>query len=675
MTEAPPPTLTEILAGIDGKPASYLAAARQLAQHAGDGLTPVRIFVLASFTFDLVTPYLVVEAARRGLAAQVATGPFGQLEQQVLEPGSQLYGFDASVIVIAARVEDLAPELVDGFLAAPPTAAAAYVARIAQLCTSIRAHSAARIVVWNQPPPRRLVAGLADPALAPGQSFALAELDRQLAAACTAVPGVVMFDAARLATELGTRQWYDAKLQALARMPLSGAAQIAVGKQLARVIRALTHTPCKCLVLDLDNTLWGGVLGEDGLAGIALGEDHPGSAYKAFQRVVRGYRDRGVLLAIASKNNPGEVDELFASHRDMVLARDQFAAVQVHWNDKASSLRAIAAELQIGVDSLAFFDDNPVERAWVRAELPEVTVIDVPVDPLRYGDALDDSGAFDHLVITAEDRQRAAQYHREAARRELEQSATSVDEFLRALQMTAVIGKIDAATLPRVVQLLGKTNQFNVTTRRYSEPELAKLLASEGAIGLWMRVADRYGDHGLVAVALAVRAEPARYRLDSFLMSCRILGRQAEHALVRSVARRARENGASVLLGEFIPSKKNAPAARLFEDAGFAPLDGTAPPSDGADGRGQAPLVDGTAPPSDGADGRGQAPLVDGTAPPSDGADGRGQAPLVDGTAPPSDGADGRGQARPVDGRPHWWRLDLGAIPAPSPLFELVEES
>jgi len=572
MTEALPPTLTEILAGIDGKPAAYLAAARRLASYAGDGLTPERIFVLASFTFDLVTPYLVVESARRGIAAEVATGPFGQLEQQVLDPESLLHRFAPSVIVIAARIEDLAPELADGFLAAPPTATDAYVERIAQLCARVRERTAARIVVWNQAPLRRLVAGLADPALGPGQSFALAELDRRLAEACAAVSGVVMFDVARLATEVGTRQWYDAKLQALARTPLSGAAQLAVGKQLARVIRALTRTPCKCLVLDLDNTLWGGVLGEDGLAGIALGEDHPGSAYKAFQRVVRGYRDRGVLLAIASKNNLADVDELFASHRDMVLARDQFAALQVHWNDKASSLRAIAADLNIGVDSLAFFDDNPVERDWVRAQLPEVTVIDVPADPLRYSDALDDSGAFDHLVITAEDRQRAGQYQSEVARRDLEQSATSVDEFLRALQMKAVIGKIDAATLPRVVQLLGKTNQFNVTTRRYSEPELARLLASEGAIGLWMRVSDRYGDNGLVALALAVREEPSRYRLDSFLMSCRILGRQAEHALLRSVARRAREQGASVLLGEFIPSKKNAPAAPFFQDAGFSPL-------------------------------------------------------------------------------------------------------
>ena len=565
--------LAEILADLD-KPASYLAAARRLAALSDrSSLAPVRVFVLASFTFELVVPYAAVECARRGLDAAIGVGPFGQLEQQVLAADSELHRHAANVVVLAVRVEDIAPELADGFVALPAGGVAAaidaYVERIAGLARAARDRTKARVLVWNQPPLRRLVAGLADPALEASQTHAIAELNHKLARACAAILGTVMFDAARVATELGTRQWYDAKLAALARIPFGGAAQLAIAKQLARTLRAMTRPPCKCLVLDLDNTLWGGVLGEDGIAGIRLGEDHPGSAYKAFQRVLRGYRDRGVLLAIASKNNEADVAELFAGHRDMVLRREDFAAQEIHWNDKASSLRAIAKQLDIGVDSLAFFDDNPVERAWVREQLPEVTVIDVPADPLRYVDALDDAGAFDHLVITAEDRQRAEQYRTEVVRRDLERSSGSLEEFLRALQMKVTIGGIDAATLPRVAQLLGKTNQFNVTTRRHTETELQAMLDA-GAIGLWMRVADRYGDNGLVGVALAVREPGGDFRLDSFLMSCRVLGRRAEHALLHAIVRRARQRGARTLLGEFIPTKKNAPAAGFFADAGFA---------------------------------------------------------------------------------------------------------
>ncbi|HEX4492952.1 MAG TPA: HAD-IIIC family phosphatase [Acidimicrobiia bacterium] len=535
------------------------------------------MFVLASFTFDLLVPYLLVECARRGLDAAVETGPFNQLEQLVLDRESALWTAAPDVVIVAPRLEDLAPELDAQFLSTATDAAIdGYVSRIVGLVRALRTDSAARVVLWNQAPPQRLVAGLADVALEHGQQYAVAELDRRLARACTSIPGVIMLDVARLASELGTRQWYDAKLQALARVPLTAAAQIAVAARTARTLRAMRRAPAKCLVLDLDNTLWGGVLGEDGLAGIALGEDYPGSVYKTFQRVLRGYRDRGVLLAIASKNNATDVDELFASHRDMVLTRDDFAAMQIHWNDKASSLRTIAAELEIGIDSLVFFDDSPVERAWVRDQLPEVTVVDVPGDPVGYVAALDDCGAFDHLVVTAEDRQRAEQYIQQRERVALEHSTGSVEEFLHALQMTATIGRLDTATLPRAAQLLAKTNQFNVTTRRHDEAALQAMLARDGAIALWMRVADRYGDNGLVALAIALPSPASdAYVLDSFLMSCRVLGRSVENALLWSVARRARSH-ATALLGEWIPTKKNKPAAGFFASTGFVP-DGERP--------------------------------------------------------------------------------------------------
>jgi FkbH-like protein len=585
-------SLASLLAELDGAPASYLRVAPKLADHAAELGPPRTIAWLASFTTELLGPYLTVEGARKQLHVTPYFAPFGQIEQPLLDAESALYQAKPELIVIAVRLEDTRPALVDGWLSLPAEHARAlvdeHVARLASAVRAARARSKARILVWNQMPLARLAAGLADPTLAPSQSEMIVELNRALARAVGEVADAYVFDAHRLATELGTTQLYDAKLGFLARMPFSAKAQIAIAQATIRQARAMWRPPCKCLVVDLDNTLWGGVIGEDGVGGIKLGQDYPGSAFVAFQRRLLAYRDRGVLLAIASKNNPADVDEAFA-HASMVLKPDDFVARQIHWNDKGSSLRAIAAELNIGIDSLAFFDDNPVERDWVRREVPEVTVIDVPTSPLGYVDALDQSGAFDLLTITAEDRERTKLYQTDAARTRLAEAAGSVEDFLRQLGMRITIGAVGRETLPRVVQLLGKTNQFNVTTRRHSQADLEAMIA-EGAIALWMRVEDRFGDNGLVGVAIA-RPRGEVCELDSFLMSCRVLGRKAEAALLDSIVRRARARGARTLLGEFIPTKKNAPAKDFFANAGFTAVDGEP-------GRWRLPLVEDPPPPT-----------------------------------------------------------------------------
>lgn len=571
--EARPEDLATIVSRVDGSPASYLRAARELGQStARAALTSVRVGVLSTFTTDLLVPYVAVEAARRGFAAEIAIAPFGQLEQQVLAPESELYAAKPDVVVLAVRLEDVTPELADGFAAlsaeAVEQAIDAHVGRIAQLVRGVRERASSHILVWNQPALSRMTLGVADASTAPSQSDAIAEINRRLATAVRGVSGAYVFDAARLAAEVGLGMWHDAKLQHLGRIPIGAKAQVAIGERLARYLHALVRPTRKCLVLDLDNTLWGGVLGEDGIGGIKLGEESPGNAFKTFQRQVRSYRDRGIILALASKNNLADVVEAFEKHEDMVLRLDDFAARQVHWNDKAQSLAAIAEELNIGTDSLVFFDDNPVEREWVKSRMPEVLVVDVPTDALRYGAALEASGAFDQLVVTGDDRKRARTYQQQAQRKDLEAKAGSVDDFLRALEMRVTLGDVDASTIPRVSQLLGKTNQFNVTTRRHTEADLQRMLAN-GAIGLWMRIEDRFGDNGLVGVAIALERDPGTWILDSFIMSCRVLGRKAELALLSEVTQRVVARGARVLLGEFIPTKKNAPAAGFFASAGF----------------------------------------------------------------------------------------------------------
>ena len=583
IASAAPTPLTAILAELAAMPEDrrtpgmYLQLARTVEERGAELGAARRVAWLASFTTELFRPYLIVEAARRGLRIDPYFAPFGQIEQAILDDGGALYAAGPELAILAIRIEDTTPSLCDGFVGLPPAAARRLIdehaARLEACVRALRQRSAARVLVWNQPPVRRLAAGLADPRLELAQTEVIAELNAEIARRLRAISDVYVFDAHRVATELGTAAFYDIKLAHLARMPFTPRAQAALAAQLARLAAALWRAPCKVLVLDLDNTLWGGVLGEDGLSGIALGDDYPGSAFAAFQRVVASYRDRGILLALASKNNEADVAEAFAQHPGLVLRLDDFVARQIHWNDKAGSLRAIAAELNLGLDALAFFDDNPVERAWVRQQLPEVTVIDVPASPLGFGDALDTSGAFDLVALTREDHERTRLYQSDQARQRLADATGSVDDFLRALGMRISIGAVAPDTLPRVVQLLAKTNQFNTTTRRHGQADLEAMIA-HGAIALWMRIEDRFGDNGLVGVAIAVPEPDAddAFRMDSFLMSCRVLGRRAEHALLGAVARRARATGARALIGEFIPTRKNAPAAGFYRDAGFTPI-------------------------------------------------------------------------------------------------------
>jgi FkbH-like protein len=382
-----------------------------------------------------------------------------------------------------------------------------------------------------------------------------------------------VFDYDRLVQEFGITRWHDARLGYWGRVPFGAEAQIACGRRMARYVRALYFPPCKCLALDLDNTLWGGVLGEDSPSGIRLGEDYPGNVFKAFQRRLRALRDQGVLLAVASKNNPQEALDALACHPDMLLRPDDFAAMEIHWGDKAASLRAIADRLNIGIDSIAFFDDDPVEREWVRSCLPQVTVIDAPKDPADYIRALDDSEAFDRLTLSDEDLRRGAMLAETEKRREWREQSATLEDFLRGLRMVVTVGRVGPDTLERVAQLIQKTNQFNLTARRRTAAEIDEMIGS-GAVALWARVRDRFGDSGLTGVALALPRGDGSWLIDTFLLSCRVLGRRVEAALLAALAGCVARRGGALLTGEHIPTGRNDVASDFFSAHGFWPAPG-----------------------------------------------------------------------------------------------------
>ncbi len=552
--------------------ADYLRLARELEAVAD---RPRRsLAVLATFTTDFLKPCLEVEAERRQLSVEAWLAPYGQIEQQVVDAGSELYSRQHDAVLVLARLEDWLPDLGPRFVSHTPAALEEVRTGLRERWTSLlqalRSRTSAKVLVGSFVPPLWCATGLADVSLAPSQASFVQLLNDDLAAVCATLPDVQVLDVARVACETGLDRWRDERLEYLARAPWSAEASIAVARATARRMRPWFIAPKKCLVLDMDNTLWGGVLGEAGHDGIALGLDYPGNVFMDFQRRILALHDCGILLAAASKNNAADVEAVLENHSFSLLKRRHFAAFEVHWEDKATSLRRIASTLNIGLDSLVFFDDNPVERQWVREQLPMVTVLEVPTTPLGYVRTLADSACFDLPALTSEDRKRAALYQEDAGRKELQQQAGSIEDFLRGLQMTLSIGHVDEATLPRVAQLLGKTNQFNLTNRRHGAAELQRM-AEDGALVLWARVKDRFGDNGLIAAAVLVPEAAETWRLDTFLMSCRVIGRGVETALLAVMEKLLHDRGARLLIGEYLATPKNQPAADFLSRHGFNP--------------------------------------------------------------------------------------------------------
>jgi FkbH-like protein len=383
--------------------------------------------------------------------------------------------------------------------------------------------------------------------------------------------GVDLLDLNSRAAEDGLWGWHDPALWHRSKQEVTPAASPVYGDLVVRLLAAHQGLSRKCLVLDLDNTLWGGVIGDDGLGGIVIGQGSAlGESYVALQLYAKELAKRGVILAVCSKNDMANAVEPFAKHPDMVLRRDDFASFQANWNDKASNIRAIAHEINIGLDSLVFLDDNPFERTLVRQELPMVAVPEVsdePVDMLR---ALSDAGYFETVNVTDEDRNRQRQYEINAQREASKASSTDVEGYLASLDMKLISSRFDDMSLQRIVQLINKTNQFTLTTKRYTADEVLEVMHSQDAFGLHLRLLDRFGDNGIIAIIICRMGEDCRMSIDTWLMSCRVLGRQVEEATLDLVVREAKRRGALTLVGEYRRTAKNDMVASLYKNLGFS---------------------------------------------------------------------------------------------------------
>ncbi len=533
----------------------------------------LRVALIGDGTLQHMSPAISAGILRRGLVADMHVGSYGQWRQETINPSSTVHQFSPDIVIMWLNGENLAPGLPFGASRAEITAAIAdRIAEIRGYWRKIRETSGSAIIQVLPLPLEPDVFGHAERTIgsAPGMTRRLAEAELSLAAE---EEGVQIVDLAEAARHIGLDRIHDPALLHHAKQDITPAAAPWVGDQIARVAAAMRGRSKKVLVLDLDNTLWGGVIGDDGLDGILLGQGNgAGEAFCAFQRHLKQLLARGVVLAVSSKNDMEVAEAVFRDHPEMILRRNDIAAFEANWADKPQALRRIAAQLNLGLDSFVFFDDNPAERQLMRQELPMVDTPEVPVAPELYSRCLVDAGYFEAVALTEEDTQRAGQYAANAKRQRIESSATDLPSFLRDLQMTLSAGPFAEVDVPRITQLINKTNQFNLTTKRYSEEQVCALLNDPGAVTLSARVADRFGDNGLISVIIASRSEDV-LDIDAWLMSCRVLGRSVENALLALLAKRAAEIGARYLRGRYIDSGRNGIVRGMYESFGFRRID------------------------------------------------------------------------------------------------------
>jgi FkbH-like protein len=541
-----------------------------------DGLAtkPVRLAVLGSATLTHLLPAIRVAGLRRGIWIETYENDFGQYAQELSDPDSELHAFKPTAVLLSLDAYHVAAGVTAGLDAAGADAALEEIkARIRDTWRLAREAFRCPIIQQTVLPVHPAVLGGNEHRLPGSRARFVARLNEALREMADA-DGVDLLAVDEHAARSGTERWHDTALWHRSKQEISPPAAPLYGDLVGRLLAAKQGRSFKCLVMDLDNTMWGGVIGDDGMEGIALGQGSAlGEAYVAFQDYARELTRRGVILAVCSKNDEANAVEPFEQHPEMVLRRPDISSFVANWSDKAGNIRAIAEELNIGLDALVFIDDNPFERALVRQELPMVAVPEVSDDPTYYPRAIADAGYFEGLSVTDEDRERTAQYQGNKARDALKASTTDLPSYLRGLEMQLVWKRFDRVGLQRIVQLINKSNQFNLTTKRYTDEDVLAVMADPTAFGLQLRLLDRFGDNGVIAIIVGRLLESQDLYIDTWLMSCRVLGRQVEPTTLNLIAQEAQMLGARRLVGEYIPTKKNGMVKDHYAKLGFTVME------------------------------------------------------------------------------------------------------
>ncbi len=565
-------TLKEIAAEIAGYSFNdYLRQTSAVDETELSGLTPLRIAVLRSYTAELLEPVLRLRLMVAGYKPQMLFGDFGGYAQEILDEQSALYAFKPNVVLLLTRLEELMPDFIDGFgdktskewEEAVDTAANS----LAQLVETAGNRAPCQLIIQNMSLSDPYF-GIHDAQLESGQRYLVDRFNKTLASRLGSMKNAFIWEFDGLIRRKGWETFLDAKLWYTSRSPYKQSAFVHIGADIASHILSASGRVKKCIVLDLDNTLWGGIAGEDGIDGVKLGHDYPGSCYRDFQKGLLRLVNRGLILAINSKNNEQDALEIIEKHPYMALRKHHFAAMRINWNDKVSNMKEIASELNIGLDSMIFIDDSSAECALVAERCPEVSVVHLPPKPYLIPGVLNALPCVENITLTDEDRKKSGMYRAQIERKEFERSVASLDDFLAGLCIEATIEPANGFSISRIAQLTQKTNQLNLTTRRYTEAQIQSFMDSADSCVYSVASKDRFGDNGIVGVFI-LRFIDDDCLIDSFLLSCRVIGRNIESAMMAIIAATARERKAKTITGEYLPTPKNKPASDIYSKLGF----------------------------------------------------------------------------------------------------------
>jgi FkbH-like protein len=537
-----------------------------------DPLVPFRLAVLSNSTSDLIVPTLVASSVRHGVALEVIQPSYDQVAQEALTPDSMVNSSRPDAVLLAIDYRALPLRLTPGDAEASSATVQGAIDYLQALRDGIKANSNAVCIFQTFAQPVETLFGSLDRVLPGTKRRLLDEINHELVESVLG-SGDVLLDVSALAETVGLADWHNNHLWNMAKLPFSDELIPLYADHVARTVASIRGKSRKVLILDLDDTVWGGVIGDDGLEGIKVGQgDTRGEAHLAVQRLALDLRQRGIILAVSSKNTDMVAREPFERHPDMLLKLDHIAAFQANWNDKATNIQAIADELSMGLDCMVFLDDNPAEREAVRMLLPQVAVPELPEDPANFARTLAAAGYFEAVAFAHEDINRAVFYQDNAKRTSLQKQARGLDAYLASLDMTITFQPFDATGRARIVQLINKSNQYNLTTRRYTSPDVAAAENDPEVFTLQVRLTDVFGENGMISVLICRPSEIGVWDIDTWLMSCRVFGRKVEHMVLREVLKHARTAGIKKLTGCYRPSGRNKLVFDHYAKLGFTPV-------------------------------------------------------------------------------------------------------
>jgi len=559
----------------DGLPYSSIIARNKATQ---PGSRPsLKVGILRNITVDNYLPLLKYVLSKQ-FSVELQQGEFDVIIQEALDPQMPMNRFAPDVLIVFLNIRQIAPDLWYRYPSLSPGEIDAEKASVVQyvqnLLEAFHRNSRCKVIfnLFELPPHPAL--DLAEMQTRNGQRELIDGLNREVLSIARQVPDIYLADLNVILEKLGASHYFDKRYWYMGKAPYTLEALKEIAVEHVKIIHSLYGKTKKCLVLDCDNTLWGGIIGEDGMRNIRIGKTFPGNMFLDFQQAILNLSSKGVILAICSKNNESDVMEVLENHPDMLLRKNNFACIYANWNNKADNIRNIALDLNIGLDSIVFVDDSEFESNLVRDQVEGVTVITLPKEASGYAELLQNCGLFDKLNYTSEDRKRGDLYRVNVERDKLKTSFSDLHSYYRSLEMVIDIEPVDEFSAPRASQLTQRTNQFNLTTRRYSVDDITGFMRSPDHEVLLLKLSDKFGDMGIVGLQIIDYTEHGKAKIDSFMMSCRIIGRGVENVFLRTAVRRSLDREAAQVEGQFIRTGKNALASEFYRSNGFGEVSG-----------------------------------------------------------------------------------------------------